>query len=65
MSKHVMEVSNNANEKFGKFLKRFQCRISAYPPGICPLTIQLSLLQTSRNQTCGKYIYLVEMVLGK
>lgn len=56
MSKHVLEISNNANERFGKFLTRFQRRISAYPPGICPLTVQLSLLQTSRNQTCGKCV---------
>lgn len=55
MSKRL-EQSGNTNEKVGKLLHDFQRKISAYPPGTCPLTVQLSLLHTSKNQTCGKCV---------
>lgn len=56
MGKYVLEQPGNTNEKVGQMLVRFRRKIRAYPPGICPLTVQLSLLQTSKNQTCGKCV---------
>jgi len=56
MREYVIEKSNNTNEKIDKFLTKFQSVIQAYPPGVCPLTVQLTLLQTSKNQTCGKCV---------
>lgn len=34
----------------------FERRVAATPPGMCPLAEQLSLLQTSAAQTCGKCV---------
>ena len=31
-------------------------KVEVYPPGTCPLTVQLSLLHASMNQTCGKCV---------
>lgn len=56
MSKYVLEQSGNTNEKIDNVLFRFRRKITSYPPGMCPLTVQLSLLQTSKNQTCGKCV---------
>ncbi len=56
MKKYVLETSNNTDEKVGKVVTRFLSKIRAFPPGICPLTVQLSLLQTTRTQTCGKCV---------
>lgn len=35
-------------------LDAFERRISAAPPGMCPVALSLSLLQASSAQTCGK-----------
>ena len=56
MKKYVLETSDNIDEKVGKLLTRFLSKIRAFPPGTCPLTVQLSLLQTTRTQTCGKCV---------
>jgi len=52
--KYVIETSNNTNEKISMLLTRFQSKIRVYSPAICPLMVQLSLLQTSKTQSCGK-----------
>lgn len=36
------------------FMQEFARRIEATPPGMCPIALQLSLLQSSGCQTCGK-----------
>ncbi len=36
------------------YIQEFARRIEAIPPGTCPVALQLSLLQTSGCQTCGK-----------
>lgn len=36
--------------------ERFMRRVEATPPGDCPLTMQLALLQTGMTQTCGKCV---------
>ena len=56
MKKYVMETSDNTNARVDDILNAFSRKISAYPPGICPLTVQMSLLQVSRSQTCGKCV---------
>ena len=47
---------NEMNEKTMKFLERFVKRVKGYPPGVCPLAVQLSFLQSARSQTCGKCV---------
>lgn len=47
---------NEMNEKTTKFLDKFVKRVKAYPPGVCPIAVQLSFLQSSRSQTCGKCV---------
>ena len=37
-------------------LGEFVRRVGATPPGICPLAVQLSLLQAGAAQTCGKCV---------
>lgn len=37
-------------------IERFGRRIQATPPGMCPLAFQLSHLQVSASQTCGKCV---------
>ena len=44
---------------FGKLadcLGAFSRRIEATPPGICPIAVQLSLLESEAVQTCGKCV---------
>ena len=47
---------NSADVRIGKLLSKFQTKVRVYPPGTCPLTVQLSLLTASKNQTCGKCV---------
>lgn len=47
---------NEMNEKTTKFLDKFVKRVMATPPGVCPISVQLSFLQDARNQTCGKCV---------
>ncbi len=47
---------NEMNEKTMKFLERFIKRVRGNPPGVCPLAVQLSFLQSARSQTCGKCV---------
>lgn len=37
-------------------LDTFARRVEATPPGMCPLAVQLTMLQTSGAQTCGKCV---------
>ncbi len=56
MKKEVVIANNKANQRIARAVNRFERRISTYPPGVCPLTIQLSMLRTSHAQTCGKCV---------
>lgn len=56
MSKYKLEQSGNQNEKLQLLYNKFKQKIESYPVGVCPLTVQMSLLQTSKNQTCGKCV---------
>lgn len=56
MSKIFLADPNSSDVKIGKLLEKFESKVKVYPPGTCPLTVQLSLLQASKNQTCGKCV---------
>ena len=42
--------------KIADSLDVFARRVSTTPPGMCPIALQLSLLETSGLQTCGKCV---------
>lgn len=46
----------NMNQRMDKVLYRFRSRMSAYPPGMCPLEMYHSLFHMSINQSCGKCV---------
>ena len=37
-------------------MERFGRRVGATPPGVCPLAVELSLLEAAAAQTCGKCV---------
>ena len=42
--------------KLAGYLEDFSRRIEATPPGICPIAVQVSLLESEALQTCGKCV---------
>ena len=42
--------------RIGADLARFARRIEATPPGICPIAVQVSMLEAAAAQTCGKCV---------
>ena len=56
MKKYLLAKSGNSNERVHDSMERLKRRVEAIPPGACPLTVELALLQTSSYQTCGKCV---------
>ena len=56
MKQHLLAKPENTDRKIGGLLASFNRKIRAYPPGMCPLTVQLSLLHASKSLTCGKCV---------
>ncbi len=56
MSKLYLADPNSYDVKIGKIKRHFAHKVDVYPPGSCPLTLQLSFLRTSAGQTCGKCV---------
>lgn len=56
MSKFYLADSNSADVKIKYFLSKFADKVKIYPPGSCPVTVQLALLQAAKSQTCGKCV---------
>ena len=56
MSALSIEPKTAADAKVESYLKRFERRVEAAPPGQCPLTTVASFLETGANQTCGKCV---------
>lgn len=56
MGKIFLADPQSCDVKIGRLLEKFEAKVNAYPPGTCPLTVQLSLLTASKNQTCGKCV---------
>lgn len=54
MSKLSVAPVARDDAKQDAYLQEFARRIEATPPGMCPVALQLSLLQSSGCQTCGK-----------
>ncbi len=54
MSKLSVTPVAKDDAKQNAYMQEFARRIEATPPGMCPVALQLSLLQTSGCQTCGK-----------
>ena len=53
---HLLPDQHSMDVKIGRLLSKFQTKVRVYPPGTCPLTVQLSMLTASKNQTCGKCV---------
>lgn len=56
MSKLSIAPSSHADSTIADYLERFGQRVEATPPGMCPVSVQLSLLQAGGAQTCGKCV---------
>jgi len=56
VSKLYLADSKSADMKISPFLEKFADKVKVYPPGTCPVTVQISLLQAARSQTCGKCV---------
>lgn len=56
MAKLYLADPNSTDAKIGNFLGKFTNKVRVYPPGTCPITVQLSLMSASKNQTCGKCV---------
>ena len=54
MSKLYLADPNSYDVKISKIKRHFSHKVEVYPPGSCPLTVQLSFLRTAAGQTCGK-----------
>ena len=44
MSKIYLADKTHSDAKIGPLLEKFSNKVNVYPPGTCPLTVQLSLL---------------------
>ena len=56
MSKFYLADGNSSDVKIKYFLSKFADKVKIYPPGSCPVTVQLALLQAAKSQTCGKCV---------
>lgn len=56
MSKIYLADRNSEDVRIEQFLSKFSAKTRIYPPGVCPVTVQLALLQASKSQTCGKCV---------
>ena len=52
MSKLYLADPNSYDVKISKIKRHFSHKVEVYPPGSCPLTVQLSFLRTAAGQTC-------------
>ena len=56
MGKLKVMPQANADTANAGFAEKLQRRVQATPPGMCPIAVQLSLLQAAQMQTCGKCV---------
>ena len=47
---------SDADARIGAYVERHLRRVAATPPGTCPISVQLALLQAAAAQTCGKCV---------
>ena len=56
MSKLEVLPTSDTNTSISGDIENFARRVTATPPGMCPIAVQLTLLQASGAQTCGKCV---------
>ncbi|MDD6785776.1 MAG: NAD(P)-binding protein, partial [Eggerthellales bacterium] len=56
LSKLKVLPTLNTDTKIGGYVERFDRRVDTTPPGQCPLTVQVALLDAGCQQTCGKCV---------
>ncbi len=56
MAKLSIAPKASDDARIGDYVERHVRRIAAMPPGVCPVSAQLSLLQAAAAQTCGKCV---------
>ncbi len=56
MAKLSIAPKAKADARIASYLDRFARRVETAPPGMCPLAVQLTLLQSAAAQTCGKCV---------
>ena len=56
MSKLYLSDPSGYEVKMNEIARHFSHKVEVYPPGSCPLTLQLSMLQTAAGETCGKCV---------
>ena len=51
------ELKNTQRSRIlNSFLRTFQKRVLANPPGVCCISTHIAYLRTARSQTCGKCV---------
>ena len=53
MSKLYLADPSGYDVKMNEIARHFSHKVEVYPPGSCPITMQISMLRTAANQTCG------------
>ena len=56
MSRIFLADPGSSDAKMKSILGKFAGKVKLFPPGTCPLTVMLSLLNASKNQTCSKCV---------
>ena len=56
LSKLSIAPRSRDDARIGAQLDAYGRRVAATPPGMCPLAVQLAMLQASGAQTCGKCV---------
>ncbi len=56
MAKLSVAPNSHADKQINDYLERYEKRVSATPPGMCPVAVQLTLLEAGGSQTCGKCV---------
>ena len=56
MSRLSVVSTDEVNATTERLLKEFTQRITANPPGVCPVDLQLAFLKVCHAQTCGKCV---------
>ena len=56
MSKLYLADPSGYDVKMDEIARHFSHKVEVYPPGSCPITMQISMLRTAANQTCGKCV---------
>lgn len=56
MGKLYLSDPSGYDAKMNEIARHFSHKVEVYPPGSCPITLQISMLRTAANETCGKCV---------